>query len=364
MLPNTAFHIAVLAGDGIGPEVMAPALDILRHIEATTPGLAFRFSEAPAGAGHYRDTGKSMPDSTIRLCEEADAILLGACGLPEVRYPDGTEIMPQVELRFIFDLYAGVRPARLIPGIPSPIVGAAERGIDFVVVRESTEGLFASMGKGVVTHEEARETLVLTRRTSTRLFDFSLRLAGRRKARGAKGLCTCVDKANAFKAFAFFREIFDERARNFPEVATDRVYVDACAAMLVRRPWDFDVMVTENMFGDILSDLAAGLIGGLGIAPSADIGDKHAVFQPCHGTAPDIMGKGLANPTAMILSVAMMLDWLAERHGHSPAAQAAERIERAVDRAYAAGLKPCEYGGSDGTAAVAKAVMTALDARA
>jgi 3-isopropylmalate dehydrogenase len=364
MPPNDAFHIAVLAGDGIGPEVIAPALDILRRIEATTPGLAFRFSEAPAGAGHYRETGKSMPDSTIKLCEQADAILLGACGLPEVRYPDGTEIMPQVELRFIFDLYAGVRPARLIPGIPSPIVGAAERGIDFVVVRESTEGLFASMGKGVVTHEEARETLVLTRRTSTRLFDFSLRLAERRKARGAKGLCTCVDKANAFKAFAFFREIFDERAANFPGVATERVYVDACAAMLVRRPWDFDVMVTENMFGDILSDLAAGLIGGLGIAPSADIGDKHAVFQPCHGTAPDIMGKGLANPTAMILSVAMMLDWLAERHGHSPAAQAAERIERAVDRAYGSGLKPCEFGGSDGTAAVAKAVMTALDARA
>ena len=124
MLANDAFHIAVLAGDGIGPEVMAPALDVLRRIEATTPGLKFRFSEAPAGRRHYRETGKSMPESTIKLCREADAILLGACGLPEVRYPDGTEIMPQVELRFIFDLYAGVRPARLLPGVPSPIVGA------------------------------------------------------------------------------------------------------------------------------------------------------------------------------------------------------------------------------------------------
>jgi 3-isopropylmalate dehydrogenase len=361
MSANSAFHIAVLPGDGIGPEVMAPALDILRRIEATTPGLSFRFSEAAAGAGHYRETGKSMPESTVKLCEEADAILLGACGLPSVRYPDNTEIMPQVELRFIFDLYAGVRPARLIPGVPSPIVGAHEHGIDFVLIRESTEGLFASMGKGVVTQDEARETLVITRKTSQRLFDFSLRLAERRKKRGGKGLATCVDKANAFKAYAFFRSIFDERAKNFPGVKTDHVYVDACAALMVRKPWDFDVMVMENIFGDILSDLAAGLIGGLGFAPSADIGDEHAVFQPCHGTAPDIMGQGKANPTAMILSAAMMLDWLADRHDHPPAAEAAQRIERAVDKAYAAGLKPMEFGGKDGTKAIAGAVLNALD---
>jgi 3-isopropylmalate dehydrogenase len=362
MLVNDALHVAVLAGDGIGPEVMAPALDVLRRIEATTPGLKFRFTEAPAGADYYREHGKSMPDSTVRLCERADAILLGACGLPSVRYPDNTEIMPQVELRFIFDLYAGVRPCRLIPGAPSPIVGAAERGIDLVVIRESTEGLFASMGKGVVTHDEGRETLLITRKTCERLFEFSFRYAARRKTRGRPGRLACVDKANAFKAYAFFRSLFDECAMRHPAVATERLYVDACAALLVRRPWDFDVLVMENMFGDILSDLTAGLVGGMGMAPSADIGDKHAVFQPCHGTAPDIMGQGKANPTAMILSAALMLDWLADRHGHAPAAQAAERIERAVDAAYATGLRPCEFGGSDGTAAVAAAVMTALDA--
>ena len=362
MLANDTFYIAVLPGDGIGPEVMAPALAVLDKVAASTPGLKFRFTEAPAGAGHYRDTGKSMPASTIKLCEEADAILLGACGLPHVRYPDNTEIMPQVELRFIFDLYAGVRPCRLIPNVPSPIVGAAERGIDLVVIRESTEGLFASMGKGVVTDTEARETLVITRKTSQRLFDFSFRLARRRKARGGRGLLTCVDKANAFKAYAFFRAMFDECAARYPDVDTDRLYVDACSAMLVRRPWDFDVMVMENMFGDIISDLTAGLIGGMGMAPSADIGDAHAVFQPCHGTAPDITGKGLANPTAMILSAALMLDWLADRHSHGGAAQAARAIEAAVDRAFAAGLKPCEFGGRDGTAAIASAVLRALDA--
>src|SRR3989442_1071835 len=300
------FHIAVLPGDGVGPEVMAPALAVLDKVAASTPGLKFRFTEAPAGAGHYRDTGKSMPASTIKLCEEADAILLGACGLPSVRYPDNTEIAPQIELRMIFDLYAGVRPCRLIPGVPSPIVGAAERGIDLTVIRESTEGLFASMGKGVVTEDEARETLVITRKTSERLFEFSFRYAERRRARGRPGRLACVDKANAFKAYAYFRKLFDECAAKHPSIATDRFYVDACSAMLVRRPWDFDVMVMENMFGDILSDLTAGLIGGMGMAPSADIGDKHAVFQPSHGTAPDTMGKRLANPLARILSPALM----------------------------------------------------------
>jgi 3-isopropylmalate dehydrogenase len=359
MSAHNALHIAVLPGDGIGPEVMAPALEVLRKIEKTT-GLRFRFTEAAAGANHYRETGKSMPDSTIRLCEEADAILLGACGLPSVRYPDNTEIMPQVELRFHFDLYAGVRPARLIPGVPSPIVGADQRGIDLVVIRESTEGLFASMGKGVVTHDDARETLVITRKTSERLFEFSFRLAERRKRRGRPGGLTCVDKANVFKAFAFFREMFDEAAKRHPDVKMDHLYVDACSAMLVKRPWDFDVMVMENMFGDILSDMTAGLIGGMGMAPSADIGDRYAVFQPCHGTAPDIMGQGKANPTGMILSAAMMLDWLADKHGLEEATEAGERIERAVDKAYAQGIKPMEFGGSNGTADIGNAVLAAL----
>ena len=359
MSANNALHVAVLAGDGIGPEVMAPALEVLRKVEATSD-LKFHFTEAPAGADHYLATGKSMPDSTIKLCEEADAILLGACGLPSVRYPDNTEIAPQIELRFIFDLYAGVRPARLIPGVPSPIVGADTRGIDLVVIRESTEGLFASMGKGVVTHEDARETMVITRRTSERLFEFSFRLAERRKARGKPGMLTCVDKANVFKAFAFFRGIFDEIEKKHPDVKTDRLYVDACSAMLVKRPWDFDVMVMENMFGDIVSDITASLIGGLGMAPSADIGDKYAVFQPCHGTAPDIMGQGKANPTGMILSAAMMLDWLADKHGVESAAEAGETIERAVDQVYAGGIKPMEFGGSNGTADITKAVLGAL----
>ena len=191
------------------------------------------------------------------------------------------------------------------------------------------------------------------------MFDFSLRLAQRRKKRGKEGRLTLVDKANVFKAFNWQRDILNERKPKFADVKTDMLYVDACAAMMVKKPWDFDVMVMENMFGDILSDLAAGLIGGLGMAPSADIGHKHAVFQPCHGTAPDIMGQGKANPTAMILSAAMMLDWLADKHDMPAATEAAIRIENAVDKAYET-VKPLDLGGSDGTAAVSKAVMTAL----
>ena len=362
MRANDSFHIAVLPGDGIGPEVMAPALEVLQKVAAAIPNLRLRFTKAPAGADHYRATGTALPDGTVKLCEQADAILLGACGLPHVRYPDGTEIAPQVELRFIFDLYAGVRPARLVPGVPSPIVGADQHGIDLVVIRESTEGLFASMGKGVVTDDEARETLVITRKTSERLFNFAFRLGARRKARGRPGVVHCVDKANIFRAFAFFRKIFDEQAARHPGVGRQHIYIDACAATLLRRPWDFDVLVTENMFGDILSDLTAGLVGGMGMAPSADIGDRHAVFQPCHGTAPDIMGQGLANPTAMLLSAAMMLDWLGDRHDHAPAVEAARRIEDAVDAAFRQGVKPCEFGGRDGTAAVARAVLAALPA--
>lgn len=360
MRANDSFHIAVLPGDGIGPEVMAPALALLDKVTAAIPDLGLRFTQAPAGAEHYRATGTALPDETVKLCEQADAILLGACGLPHIRYPDGTEIAPQVELRFIFDLYAGVRPARLVPGVPSPIVGADQHGIDLVVIRESTEGLFASMGKGIVTHDEARETLVITRKTSERVFDFALRLGARRRARGRPGTVHCVDKANVFRAFAYFRKIFDERAENHDNVDPRHIYIDACAAALLRRPWDFDVLVTENMFGDILSDLTAGLVGGMGMAPSADIGDRHAVFQPCHGTAPDIMGKGLANPTAMLLSAAMMLDWLGDRHDHAPALDAARRIETAVDRAFANGIRPCEFGGRDGTDAVARAALNAL----
>jgi 3-isopropylmalate dehydrogenase len=361
MSSSNALQIAILPGDGIGSEVMEPCLALLKAVEARVGGFALGTTTHPAGAAHYRESGSALPKATMQACAKADAILLAAMGLPSVRYADGTEIAPQLDLRIDLGLYAGVRPVRTIPGLPTVLSDPRAQNLDFVLIRESTEGLFASRAKGTVVNDVcATETLVITRKMSERLFDFGFKLAAQRKARGGKGKLTLVDKANVFTSFAWARTIFTERARAFPAIAHDFAYVDATALDMVRRPWTFDVMVTENMFGDILSDLGAGLMGGMGMAPSADIGDENAVFQPCHGTAPDIVGQGKANPTAMFLSAAMMLDWLGDRHGESKLNSAARLIETAVSKAYLDNkLKPFEQGGASGTAEITRAVLAA-----
>ena len=352
---KSEFRICVLPGDGIGVEVIDATLPVL---EKAQKGFALRLQKHPAGALHYQRTGEALPEASFEAARSADAILFGAMGWPRVRYPDGTEIAPQLDLRFRLELYAGVRPARAIPGVPAPLADPRARGIDFVIVRESTEGLFASRGKGTVEGDrEARDTLVITRRGSERVHEFAFRLAERRTKRAV----TCVDKANVFASMAFFRRVFDEVAARHPGVAARHHYVDATALDLVRRPWDFDVLVTENMFGDILSDLAAALVGGMGMAPSADIGDEHGLFQPCHGSAPDIAGQGRANPAACILSAAMMLDWLADRSGNARLAQAARQIERAVEEVFASGkVLPFDLGGRAGTREIRDAVLANL----
>ncbi|MSQ62434.1 MAG: isocitrate/isopropylmalate dehydrogenase family protein [Betaproteobacteria bacterium] len=358
---KTVFDICVLPGDGIGVEVIDATLPILEKLQRGA-GFSMQFKHHPAGAQHYKASGEALPEATFAAAKAADAILFGAMGWPEIRYPDGTEIAPQLDLRFRLELYAGVRPARAIPGVPPALADPRAKDIDLVLIRESTEGLFASRGKGVVEGDrEARDTMVITRAGSQRVHEFAFRLAERRKLRGKPGSVTCVDKANVFVSMAFFRKIFDEVAARHPGVAAKHHYVDATALDLVRKPWMFDVMVTENMFGDILSDQAAALVGGMGMAPSADVGDAHGLFQPCHGSAPDIFGQGKANPTATILSAAMMLDWLADRSGNEALAQAAGKLERAVDAVFASGrMRPFELGGKDGTAAIRDAVLSNL----
>ena len=234
--------------------------------------------------------------------------------------------------------------------------------IDLVILRESTEGLFASRGRGTVENDrEARDVMVITRATCEGLFDFAFKLAERRKARGGKGRVTCVDKANVFASMAFFRKVFDERARQFPAIAADHQYVDATALDLVRKPWEFDVLVMENMFGDILSDLGAGLVGGMGMAPCAEFGERHGLFPPAHGSAPDIAGTDRANPTAMLLSAGLMLDWLGERHGVGACVAAADRLERAIEAGFRAkAIRPIEQGGAQTTSEVAEAVIGML----
>ncbi len=359
---NKTFSIAVFSGDGIGPEITAPTLDILERMAAASDGYDLRFTDAPAGASHYAKTGESLPEASMDIARASDAIMLSAMGLPDVRYPDGTEISPQIELRKALTLFAGIRPVTVKPGQKTPLNLPADRGIDFVLVRESTEGLFHTQGCGEVTNDEARETLLITREISEKLFRFTFDLAATRKKTGrGPGRVTCVDKANVFRAFAFFREIFDAEAARHPDLIADHAYVDATALWMVQKPWDFDVLVTENMFGDILSDLGAGLMGGLGLAPSADIGLEHAVFQPCHGSAPDIAGQGLANPLAMILSAAMMLDWLGLRHDNDAMVQDGARLREAVEDVVALGeVLTRDIGGTAGTKEAANAVLETL----
>lgn len=371
MSANTAFEISVFPGDGIGPEVIDPTVAILESLKTRIGGFDLRFRSEAAGAAHYRETGTALPEEALARADKADAILLGAMGMPDIRYPDGREIAPQLDLREQFDLFAGVRPVRTLPGAPVPLGDPRAQNLDFILIRESTEGLFAGRGKTVYDGPAdrptaAHDTQTITRAGSERLFDFAFNLGAKRKERGYSGQVTCIDKANVIGGFYFFRQIFDEVAERHGATDRTHMYVDACALNMVRRPWMFDVLVTENMFGDILSDLGAGLMGGMGMAPSADIGARHAVFQPCHGSAPDIAGQGLANPTATLLSAAMMLDWLADTHGVADCSRAARVLDKAVQIAFDDnGLVPTEYGGSSGTRDITDAVSAAIaDGRA
>ena len=356
--------IAVLAGDGIGKEVIPVCCELLHQVTESYDSFSLEFVNLEAGAECYQRTGVSLPEETMSACYSADAILLGAMGMPDIRYPDGTEISPQLDLRFQMDLYAGVRPVKPLRGLPLPLRNDSDKDIDFVLIRESTEGLFASHGKGkVIDDKVATDTMEITRGVSEKLFNFGFNLAKQRKQQGYPGQLTCVDKANVFASMAFFRKIYDEVGANFPEIEKAYMYVDAAALNMVKQPWNMDVLVTENMFGDILSDLGAGIMGGMGMAPSADIGDNNAVFQPCHGSAPDIAGQGKANPVAAILSAAMMLEWLGRRHDIEDMILASNRIQQSVEGIFVDGdLIPFELGGAAGLNDVCKAIYKMMEA--
>lgn len=324
---SRVWNIAVLPGDGIGTEVMAEGVRVLEAVTAKLRGVSFKLTEHAVGAAEYLRNGNPLPEKSFAACEQADAVLLGAMGLPSVRWPDGKEMTPQIDLRERLDLYNGVRPIRLYHELHTPLKKYRAGEIDFVIVRESTEGLFSSRLSKNTAQDEVTDVMRITRQGTERICRAAFRIARRRRK-----LVTCVDKANVLPSMAFFRAIFNEVAKEFPDVQTEHCYVDAAALFLVQKPQRFDVIVTENMFGDILSDLAAGLIGGMGMAPSADIGDQHAVFQPSHGSAPDIAGKGVANPIATILSVALMLEWFNESETLLGAAMIRVAVEKVLSQ--------------------------------
>jgi 3-isopropylmalate dehydrogenase len=355
------YKIAVVHGDGIGPEVSHAAIDVLK---ASAASNVLQFVEYPAGAQHFQSTGESFPASSFEGCRSADAILHGAAGIPGVVHPDGTEagLDFTLTLRFKLDLFANVRPIKLYNGVPSPLANPGT--IDYLIVRENSEGLYAARGAGSVLREEvAVDTLVQTRKGAERIIRFAFDLARTRNGspRDGKRRVTCCDKANVLRSYAFFRRVFDEVAKDYPDIETEYVLVDAMTLHLVNRPSHFDVIVTENMFGDIISDLGAATVGGMGMAPSEEIGESVGLFQASHGSAPDIAGKGVANPYGTILASVLMLRRLDQRHGDQRLRDAADHIERAVDLALLdPALRSRDIGGSAGTQQIVNALISRL----
>jgi isocitrate/isopropylmalate dehydrogenase len=355
--PTATHTVTVIPGDGIGPELVESALAVLGAVTART---AFRldYRTVEGGAGAYLANGTALTDDGIAAVATADATLKGPVGLPDVRYPDGTEagLLGGI-LRNGLDLYANVRPITLLPGVESRL--RAEAGeIDYVIVRENTEGLYASRGKGVGNRAAMSDTLLVTRNGCERVARYAFELALRRGGAPADGVhrVTCVDKANVLRSMHFFRSVFLEVAAEYPEVEAECRYVDAAAQALCLEPEHFDVIVTESMFGDILSDLGGATVGGIAFCPGGNIGDSCAYFEPIHGSVPGIAGQGRANPISQILAAAMMLDHL----GHPAEGDA---VRRAVRDAVAAGAIRTRRDGSavGGTDAVTQAVVARLD---
>jgi len=325
--------------------------------------VRFVVEPVDAGATRFARSGVVYSDADFSLCRDADAIIMGALGLPDVVHKDGTEAGPdlQFRLRFDLDLFAGVRPIRRFEAIRGPL--ALPGPFSFTIIRENTEGLYASRGGGAsVADKVATDTLIITAAGTDRIVRFAFDYALANPPADGEPLVTSVDKANVLRSYAFFRSRFDRIAKEYEGRAqSNRVYVDAFCAQMVMDPRSIHVAVAENMFGDIVSDLAAGIVGSLGLAPSGDIGANHGVFQPSHGSAPTIAGMGVANPVATILSAAMMLDWLGSRRDDPNLAGMANDIRSAVDLTM---LDPAartrDIGGSASTTSCTKAVIQHL----
>lgn len=362
-LAMTSYDLVTLDGDGIGPEVCQAAIQVLR--EACGSDL-LNFQAFPGGAQHYQASGHVLPPETFEACRRAHAILHGAAGLPGVTYADGTEVGNDLhlQLRFKLDLFANVRPIRLYAGVKSTLADWKAGQIDYVIVRENTEGLYASRGAGVNLRDElVTDTLIMTRKGVERVAKFAFELARKRNGapRDGKRRVTVCDKANILKSYAFFRAICTEVALSYADVDIDYAYADAITVHMLKKPDFYDVIVAENMFGDIISDLGAGTVGGLGIAASAELGLDHGLFQGAHGSAPDIAGQDLASPLATILSGALMLRWLGERHSDNRLLSAAQRIEKAVEDLLVAGETiPYDQGGHAHCSEVTHAICRRL----
>ena len=359
MVPSV-FNIAVLAGDGVGPEVIRPATRILRAAGAHC-GIDFKLHERVIGGAAVRTFDDPLPEHTLRTCLHSHAVLLGAVGgydfdaLPPARRPEAGLLRLRKELGG----FANIRPAKFDPELAagSPLRPEVARGADLVIVRELLGGLYFSEPRGITDVDGARAA-VNTLRYSEAEIERVVRIAFG-IARGRRRKLTSVDKANVLETSRLWREVVNRTAEEFPDVKVDHVYVDACAMYLVSNPARFDVIVTENLFGDILSDEAAALTGSLGMLPSATLGGAVDLYEPVHGSAPDIAGKDIANPLGAIASVAMML-----RHTFKLNHEA-DDLEAAIASVLEAGYRTADLKGGSadhvlGTAAMGELVENAF----
>jgi 3-isopropylmalate dehydrogenase len=336
------YKIAVIPGDGIGAEVVREGLKVL-EVACRAEGVSYETVSFDIGGERYLRTGETLPDSVLDELRRFDAIYFGAIGHPDVP-PGVLERGILLKLRFALDLFVNLRPVKLYPGVETPLKGKTPEDIDFVVVRENTEDVYALEGTSFQPNTENEVTIqpaIYTRRGTERVIRYAFELAVRRaKERGKPAKVTLVDKANVMTVgHRLWRRVFGEVAKEYPDVETEALYVDAAAMEFVLHPERFQVVVTTNLFGDILTDLGAAIQGGIGIAPSGNIHPgKVSMFEPVHGSAPTIAGKGLACPLAAILTAALMMEHLGET-------KVAQRIEEAVTKALQTGkIRSLEAG--------------------
>ena len=350
--------IMVLNGDGIGPEIMDAGTKILKKLNDNF-GVNINPVKYDIGARSL-DQGKYKIENILEEARKYRAILKAPMGDPKLRNTGGTEIALDLilALRFDLDLYANVRPVRLLPGVSSPLIGYKSRdSINYTIIRENSEGLYSSHFGGLVLRDEvAIDNQTITRKGTERIakfaFDLALKTGGDPK-NGERSV-VCTDKSNVLKSFAFFRKIFSEVSLEYKQIKPRYMYADAMAQYMILNPEELNVIVTENMFGDVLSDLGASTVGGLGFAYSANVSDSMGMFEPVHGSAPDIAGRNIANPTAMIMSTAMMLDWL----GYP---EYRKTIEKALFKTIEIGVKTADMGGNASTSFFTENVLDNMD---
>jgi len=354
MSKEQTYRVAVIPGDGVGPEIVPAGIRVLDDV-AEHFGFGLEYEEFPYGAGYYKKTGEFMPEDALDVLGEFDALFFGAVGLPDVDDTLPAKLFT-FKVRTGFDQYVNYRPARLLPGIEGPLRNKGPQDIDFVVIRENTEGEFVQSG-GFVRPDFldglATDTSVFTRQGIERIARYSFELARRRRKR-----LTNVTKSNTLiHSLAYWDRIVEHVSEEYSDVEYRKMYVDNAAASFVLRPEQFDVIVTTNFIGDILSDLGGAIMGSLGLGPSGNINPEKtypSMFEPIHGSAPDIAGKGIANPIGAIWSGAIMLEHLGEK-------EAARSVVGAIEKTVARGVLPIDLGGSAKTVQVTDSVLSCLE---